>query len=127
MLLHWGNEYSFLQSRKQKKYADNFLRAGFDLIVGSHPHIFQGIDSISNTRVTYSLGNFAFDPYIKSGDHIPTLMPKISNFGLVQNTDIQQKVTKFSLISYRKNKIKKIKLSEYKINKFFKISHFAFQ
>lgn len=60
--LHWGNEYNRVSSQYQKDLAKELSSIGFDLIVGSHPHVIQEMDVISeygkDTYVLYSLGNF---------------------------------------------------------------------
>jgi poly-gamma-glutamate synthesis protein (capsule biosynthesis protein) len=61
---HWGNEY-VPENEVLKKQARQFVSAGADLIIGSHPHVITGVEDIGNTRVYYSLGNFIFDQYFE--------------------------------------------------------------
>ena len=45
-------------------YADHVraaVRAGADLVVGSHPHVPQGIEYYNGKPIVYSLGNFIFN------------------------------------------------------------------
>lgn len=42
LYIHWGNEYINRPSSAQKKFAHWLIDAGFDLIVGMHPHVLQG-------------------------------------------------------------------------------------
>lgn len=65
--LHWGTEYSKVQSTEQKNLAKYlFENSNISLIVGDHPHVVQDIEQISVERngvektgtVIYSLGNF---------------------------------------------------------------------
>jgi poly-gamma-glutamate synthesis protein (capsule biosynthesis protein) len=37
-----------------------FIRAGADLIIGSHPHVVQGFEWIGGKAVFWSLGNYVF-------------------------------------------------------------------
>ena len=61
--IHWGEEYSLVNSRKQKELAQKLVDLGADLIIGHHPHVVQNVEKINNTLVFYSLGNFIFDQY----------------------------------------------------------------
>lgn len=59
--VHWGNEYIDRPSTQQKKFAHWLIDAGFDLIIGMHPHVLQGYEDYKGKRIYYSLGNFVFD------------------------------------------------------------------
>lgn len=58
---HWGEEYVAEPQDGQREIAMKMVEAGADLIIGSHPHVVQGIESINGVPVLYSLGNFVFD------------------------------------------------------------------
>ncbi len=60
---HWGPEYSPLPNPNQMKYARQAVEAGADLVVGNHPHVIQGMQTIDGVQVFYGLGNFVFDQY----------------------------------------------------------------
>ena len=53
----WGEDSSVQHSVIQEAMAHRAVRAGADLVVGSHKGIIQGIDSIEGTPVVYSLGD----------------------------------------------------------------------
>ena len=61
---HWGTEYQLKQSATQEKWADIFVENGADLVIGTHPHVIQPIewvtDEVNGNKmlVYYSLGNF---------------------------------------------------------------------
>lgn len=59
--VHWGNEYINRPSTQQKRFAHWLIDAGFDLIIGMHPHVMQGYEDYKDKRIYYSLGNFVFD------------------------------------------------------------------
>jgi poly-gamma-glutamate synthesis protein (capsule biosynthesis protein) len=40
--------------------ARHAIDSGADLIIGSHPHVIQGITSYKGKTIVYSLGNFCF-------------------------------------------------------------------
>ncbi len=62
---HWGEEYKTVANENQRIVAKAFVDAGADLIVGSHPHVIQGVEEIDGKPVFYSLGNFVFDQYFE--------------------------------------------------------------
>lgn len=61
LYIHWGNEYINRPSSAQKKFAHWLIDAGFDLIIGMHPHVLQGYEDYKDKRIYYSLGNCVFD------------------------------------------------------------------
>jgi poly-gamma-glutamate synthesis protein (capsule biosynthesis protein) len=75
-LIHWGTEYQLLQSIGQRSLAHELIDAGADLILGSHPHVVEGIEIYRNRPIFYSLGNFIFDQYFSTGTQ-QELMVKI--------------------------------------------------
>lgn len=60
--LHWGDEY-VTQNRYQRAFAYKLIDRGVDSIVGSHPHVVQGVELYQGKPIFYSLGNFIFDQY----------------------------------------------------------------
>ncbi|HKP53822.1 MAG TPA: CapA family protein [Chloroflexia bacterium] len=64
---HWGPEYAVQPSSGQKQMAQLSADAGADLVIGSHPHVAQGMELKSksgrSSLVVYSLGNALFDQY----------------------------------------------------------------
>lgn len=59
--IHWGEEYLTLENKKQQILARELAGAGFDYIIGHHPHVVQPYARIGKTAVFYSHGNFIFD------------------------------------------------------------------
>jgi len=62
-VLHWGVEFNSFPSMNQRLLAGQLAEAGVDAIIGHHPHVTQPVDTIGNTIVCYSLGNFVFDQH----------------------------------------------------------------
>lgn len=63
--MHWGEEYERFPSSVQKKLAGFLFHLGVDAIIGSHPHVVQPIEILTDTLdgffqrpVFWSLGNF---------------------------------------------------------------------
>lgn len=59
--LHFGNEYSNSPNEDQIKIAHELIDYGADVVIGSHPHVTQGIEMYNGKPIFYSLGNFIFD------------------------------------------------------------------
>lgn len=59
-LVHGGVEWSTAPTAGQRETYRELLRAGADLVLGSHPHVFQGLEAIDGKLIAYSLGNFLF-------------------------------------------------------------------
>jgi poly-gamma-glutamate capsule biosynthesis protein CapA/YwtB (metallophosphatase superfamily) len=59
--LHWGIEDSFRITPEQVEFAHNLIDDGADIILGHHPHQFQGIEIYKGKPILYSMGNFIFD------------------------------------------------------------------
>ena len=57
---HWGKEYSPKHYALQTQIAAAAAAAGADIIIGGHPHVVQGIGTVGNVPVIYSLGNLMF-------------------------------------------------------------------
>jgi len=57
--VHWGGNYGDVDA-EQEDLAEAFAEAGYDLVVGAHPHVSQRIDVIDRMPVVYSMGNFVF-------------------------------------------------------------------
>lgn len=58
--VHFGDEYDRFPSREQYRIVSEMEQAGFQIILGSHPHVLQPeINRINKDRyVIFSLGNF---------------------------------------------------------------------
>ena len=63
---HWDKEHKKSANTKTRELAKQLLEAGVDVILGSHPHVVQSIETITVERdgkqytglVVYSMGNF---------------------------------------------------------------------
>lgn len=61
VMLHWGTEYSRYYDERQRYIAEELVRAGARLIVGTGPHVLQGLEIYRDSLICYSLGNLVFD------------------------------------------------------------------
>ncbi|WP_308638712.1 CapA family protein [Paenibacillus silvisoli] len=60
VMVHWGIEREDWPNNDQKRLAHEYIDAGADLVIGSHPHVLQGFESYKGKWIAYSLGNFIF-------------------------------------------------------------------
>jgi poly-gamma-glutamate synthesis protein (capsule biosynthesis protein) len=64
VFLHAGTEYTHKQSGEQVDFAHTLIDTTcVRTIIGSHPHVVQGVERYHGHLVFYSLGNFIFDQY----------------------------------------------------------------
>jgi poly-gamma-glutamate capsule biosynthesis protein CapA/YwtB (metallophosphatase superfamily) len=63
VLLHSGTEGSRTPNRIQRAAAHAAIDAGAALVIGSHPHVLQGVEYYGKGVIAYSLGNFVFDGF----------------------------------------------------------------
>lgn len=57
---HWGVERENYPEDAQKALGRKCIDWGYDLVVGHHPHVLQGIEAYQGRYILYSLGNFCF-------------------------------------------------------------------
>ena len=63
--IHWGWEYHLTENEYQRQTAQKLCDMGVDVIIGSHPHVIQPMDTLVSTTdpshstlCFYSLGNY---------------------------------------------------------------------
>lgn len=62
--LHEGYEFQSYPRLDFMQLCRRSARCGANLIYGHHPHVLQGMETVENCLILYSLGNFLFDmPY----------------------------------------------------------------
>ena len=75
--LHYGEEYNNFHSEGQTKMAYRMIDAGADLVVGTHPHVLQGMEVYNDRLILYSIGNFVFGGN-SNIRYIQTIIPRIT-------------------------------------------------
>lgn len=58
---HWGIEYTKDPTSHQQQVARTAIDAGADMVLGSHPHWIQAMETYKGRLIIYCLGNFIFD------------------------------------------------------------------
>ena len=64
VMIHWGVESTTRLEGYQSQIGHAVIDAGADAVIGSHPHVLQGIEYYSGKPIFYSLGNFIFNQSI---------------------------------------------------------------
>lgn len=57
---HWGTEREYYPEDYQESLGKKCIDWGYDLVIGHHPHVLQGIEEYQGKFILYSLGNFCF-------------------------------------------------------------------
>lgn len=68
VFVHWGVERAERPEEYQRNLGRQYIDAGADIVIGSHPHVLQGVEYYKDKPIVYSLGNFVF------GSSIPRTM-----------------------------------------------------
>ena len=63
VLPHFGDEYQRKANKNQEKLAKDWIDAGADAVIGSHPHVIQNSEIYKDKYIYYSIGNYIFDQW----------------------------------------------------------------
>lgn len=80
--VHWGVEKAETPESYQREMAKQYIDAGADLVIGSHPHVLQGIEYYNGVPIVYSLGNFMFHETISKTAMLQVVADKENNLSL---------------------------------------------
>lgn len=58
--IHWGIEKMTSPTGEQIEAAHRAIDCGADLVIGTHPHVLEGVEKYNGRYILYSLGNFCF-------------------------------------------------------------------
>ncbi|MDD6762595.1 MAG: CapA family protein [Clostridiales bacterium] len=58
--IHWGVEKAAAPNDEQIEAAHRAIDCGADLVIGTHPHVLEGVEKYNGKYIWYSLGNFCF-------------------------------------------------------------------
>ncbi|MDD6095411.1 MAG: CapA family protein [Clostridia bacterium] len=70
---HWGTEYTHTPDDNQKYWANIFTENGADLVIGTHPHVIEPLETVNGVPVYWSLGNY-INSTAQTGDGIADRM-----------------------------------------------------
>lgn len=82
---HWGTEYVYEPDSNQKYWTNLFLDLGVDVVIGSHPHVMEPVETLTREDghqmvVYYSLGNF-----VSNQDQKPRMLGGMAKVRLVKD------------------------------------------
>jgi len=60
VMMHWGREKQHELRDYQRVLGREAVEAGASLVIGTHPHISQGVELITRSVVAYSIGDGVF-------------------------------------------------------------------
>jgi regulator of sigma D len=84
--VHWGVDYSYYPTPKQRQIAQELIDHGATVIMGHHPHTIQPYEKYKNGHILYSLGGLTFGDYIKKDNKYGALYKKTKT-GLLATID----------------------------------------
>ena len=67
-LVHGGREFSSAPDEATRRLFRRLADAGAALVIGSHPHVLQGVEARGSSLIAYSLGNFLFTGRVMPAD-----------------------------------------------------------
>ena len=97
--MHWGAEYVYTPTPYQRKIGQLLCDYGADLIIGTHPHVLQPLETLTSANGKYkticawSLGNF-----ISNQHRLDTMLGGILQVKLVYDKDKNLIETQTSII-----------------------------
>ena len=95
-LAHWGTEETAVPNEHQKQWAQFLMQQGVKVIIGSHPHILQPCQMLTDADgnemlVYYSLGNF-----VSGTQTAPALLGGLAEFTLEKTVTGDQSSVKIT-------------------------------
>ena len=83
--VHWGVERETTPKEYQRVMGRQYIDAGADIVIGSHPHVLQPLEFYNEKPIMFSMGNFVFGSSIPSTE---LLKIEISAEGEMNVTEI---------------------------------------
>ncbi|MBR4950162.1 MAG: CapA family protein [Clostridia bacterium] len=84
---HWGTENSNIISSKQSSLAEKMTLWGADIILGTHPHVLQGIETVTAENGNRSLCYYSLGNFISAQSKGNNLIGGIADFIIVKNNN----------------------------------------
>jgi poly-gamma-glutamate synthesis protein (capsule biosynthesis protein) len=82
VLFHNGYEIVQNVSGYQQAVAHLAIDSGASLVIGSHPHVLQRIETYNGGLIAYSMGNFVFDNFLFPPNYSAILSVKLTPEGV---------------------------------------------
>ena len=77
--MHWGFEMHYEPMKDQKDVGHAIIDAGADLVIGTHPHVYGGVEQYKGKYICYSLGNFCFGGNTMPSDQRAMMFQQVFN------------------------------------------------
>jgi len=78
VVLHWGEEWSYLEAAPQRDFARALIDAGASAVVGHHTHLAGAVEEYKGRPIAYSLGNLFLQlPPFSTGRASPRYMIRL--------------------------------------------------
>ena len=77
--MHWGFEMHYEPMKDQKDVGHAIIDAGADLVIGTHPHVYGGVELYKGKYICYSLGNFCFGGNTMPSDQRAMMFQQVFN------------------------------------------------
>lgn len=84
---HWGETSETATRPAQVDLAHAAIDAGAAAVIGSHPHVLQGLEEYHGGLIAYSMGNFVFNPPREEGRQSAILQVRLGR-GRLEAADI---------------------------------------
>jgi poly-gamma-glutamate synthesis protein (capsule biosynthesis protein) len=88
VMFHWGISGNDAPTAEQIDGAHAAIDSGASLVIGSHPHVIQGIERYKTGLIAYSLGDFVFDHASKKTGESFILNAALGPDGVVDATAV---------------------------------------
>ena len=98
--MHWGGDKVYELEPEQYEIGHWCIDFGYDLVLGCHPHVIQGIECYNGKYIVYSMGNFCYGGNKNSSDKDSMIFQQTFQFleGVLQE-DTQIRVIPCSMSS----------------------------
>jgi len=106
LLLHWGEEGVHYPTPEQIIIAHRAIDYGASIVIGTHPHAIQGIESYKSGIICYSLGNFLFKDIVyqvaeKEGKKsYQILLSKVNREGIIPRIELTKNAALINSLYY---------------------------
>lgn len=85
VLVHNGYEIVQKVSSAQQEIAHLAIDSGASLVIGSHPHVLQRIETYQDGLIAYSMGNFVFDNFLFPPNYSAILVVELTPDGIASH------------------------------------------
>ena len=66
--MHWGGDKVYKPEPEQLELGHWLVDLGYDLVLGCHPHVIQGIEYYHGSYIVHSMGNFCYGGSLNPSD-----------------------------------------------------------